>query len=797
MHRLVHFFIALKTLFLIEYYISMRKKGFLFLSLYFCIAIGVANGADRFIQNNGRGIESQSGRTLNTIKTNTTKSRSGINTINTISPKTTKTSQSGITVISRPKASTNQKRVVNRAATTTFNSSTSNFVGEYESCRDTYFTCMDQFCANVDETYRRCVCSSRLTEIKKKQSSLATASDSISGFRDLNLDVVNKSADEVRAMMSATVGEQMATNAHDRSDSAQQLDSISDVLAKRRDASSANSTGGVMDIGGDIKSIWATTDIASGADIATLTGPALYNAVHAQCIQMVKNVCPSNLLSMVTSAYGMYIENDCATLSSGLNKQKNTADATIRETGRDLNVARLENYNAHNSLSINDCIKSIRQDLTQNTACGTDYVHCLDVTGLYLNIDTGEPIYTKNFFNLDNQISLSGNILENRTNSAFVQLLNRKQMFAKNSLDKCRDLSGSIWNEFMRQAIIEIHQKQQEKTRQVKTECLGVVNQCYDDQTRQLSEFTNIDEKTFLGLRLEATEDMCREKLNTCSNLYGGGPNGLLALVDAMHDIVDQKIIAECQSSLLDFTKSICSVHSTDTTHMYPYGCRTYIPGEQRYAKIPTCNSGTIDTTTCGDYAGSLYQRLANYAMQVCVRPSVDYNNEIPTLVLQDINIVMDKIRIAMNQVLSAECETYGGTWVATPYNDTSISLQETFYTDTDANKQWGYCKTVAQEYVITLWNQCEQNPEIVKTITAQIGSSITLASVYIPNDTTPCSSDPDHEPKCGYYTGRSGSGTKYFDKDGVATKPWDIPTDTTLYWFTGDSSDYNSTCIY
>ena len=424
---------------------------------------------------------------------------------------------------------------------------------------------------------------------------------------------------------------------------------------------------------------------------------------------------------------------------------------------------------------------SVRNDITANTACGPDFVHCLDVTGLYLNIDTGAPIYSKNFFNLANQISLTGNILNNQTNHMAVNALNSKKVFAKNSLDKCRDKSGDVWDEFMRQAIIEIHQKQQEKIRDVKTECLGVVNQCYDTQTNQLKDFSNVDEKSLLGLQLETVEDFCREKLDTCSNLYGGGPNGLAELVNNMHNIVDQKIEAECQKSLQEFGTKLCTVQSIDTTHSYPYACRTYAPGDQTYAIQKSCNSSS-NASDCGDYIGSLYQTFVNYAMQVCVRPS-EYetmvsNWSIPTLVLQDINIVMDKMRISMSQELARECERFNGTWVTNPYTDTSIKLREQFYSATGANNQWGYCKEPTNKtkstYTITFDNgtSTSKTPNVVATYgekTADIPVPTQTGSIF-----------------AGYYTMPDGGGVKYYDHNGRATHEYDIESDITLYahWY-------------
>ncbi len=782
----------------------MRKKGFLFLFLLGLTASGASYAADRVASRDAgttmRGnmaANSAARATISVRQKNTPtqniKSRATTNTtprasvatqnIKSRAAKPTRTitsTRSGL--FTHP---TKQKSVTSRAATLDLNGidTTSNFGNEYNTCRDAYFTCMDQFCANMDDTYRRCICSSRISEIKQKQSTLANTSDSLAAFHDLNLDIINKSAAEVAAMTSASTGEQTLSRTNDKSASAQQLSAIGDVLSKTK--SKSLSTAGTLDAGGDIKSIWATTDLANGANIANLTGESLFNAVNAQCTQMVTAQCSSSILNMVVSAYGMYIENDCATLATNLSKQKNSANSAIRETEREMNIARLENYDAHNLLSINDCIANIRNDVTADTACGPDFIHCLDVTGLYLNIDTGEPLYTKNFYNLANQISLSGNILSNQTNHMFVNTLNKKKIYAEKTLDKCRDLSGDVWDEFMRQAIIEIHQKQQEKIRTVKNECLGVVNQCYDEQTNSLKDFSNIDDQTLLGLTMETVEDLCREKLDTCSNLYGGGTSGLAELVNAMHDIVDQRIVAECQNLLTDFGKNLCSVQSSDTLHGYPYACRVYTPGDQQYAVIPKCNAATANSSDCGnDYVDSLYQRFVHYAMQVCIRPS-EYENyaksdsdtaelAVPTSVLQDINIVMDKIRISMGTELSRECERLGGIWVSTPYTNTSIALLEQFYTETGTNKKWGYCRapnTNAETYIITFDNA---NDTTNTTFTAAVTFGKRMAPVSKPTKTN-CTF-------AGYYTGENGTGTQYYNAVGNAVRTWDIAGNTTLY---------------
>ncbi len=671
----------------------------------------------------------RSGTNKSTIQSNVSRNANTIHTTKTVNNISTRSEPENALVRTsttpRQNTTISTKNTINTSrAANISNVSTNTFGSGYNSCRDAYFTCMDQFCANTDDSYRRCVCSSRLTEIKNKEKALSEASGQVQNFKNLNIQIIDKTTNEVKAMLSASEGEESITQ--DTSNSAQQLSNISEILSTSK--KSSLSTLGSLDIAGDINQIWATTNLTSGENIANLTGESLYNAVHSQCVDLISSSCDSeSTLAMVIAAYGMYIENDCTTLSNALDKSLNSANSTIRETEREMNLARLENYNAHNSTGINDCVAKVREDITSESACGKDYVHCLDVTGLYLNKDTGAPIYSQNFFQLENQTSLSGDVLTNSTNRLIVAELEKKRLFANESLDTCRDISEEVWDEFMRQAIVEIYQGQQEKIRTVKNECLDVVNQCYDSQTKSLKDFSNIQEELLLGSRLELSEELCQEKLLACSNLYGDpDTNGLELLVNAMHEINDQKIAENCSTLLKTFMTSICAVAGNDTLHSYPYGCRAYSPGEEIYASNISCNQLSSDTeetdpainqnADCGsDYNGSLYQKAVKYAIQYCVRPSdsnaiMSGQKEIPINVLQDVNNIMDSVRVDMSISLSKECERLGGVWVDTPWLDEEDSkdpelsngdgmhdktghvLYKYFYDETGTNTSWGYC---------------------------------------------------------------------------------------------------------
>lgn len=501
--------------------------------------------------------------------------------------RTPRTTTTGTNANSRPARAATTKTARSAISLDLKSIPTNTFNTQQNECQDAYFACMDQFCALANDKYRRCICSSRLDTIKARERVLNQTADQLQDFKDLNIEAILKTPAEVKAMLTASEGELKLAKTRDNSESAKKLTAISDVLAGTR--TNALSTAGQLDIGGDIKQIWNTTDLISGASIANLTGESLYNAVHSQCAELVAERCPSQrTLDMVVSAYGMYIENDCTIILSNLNKQSTNANTAIRQTNREMNLARLENYNAHNSTAINECVAGVRDSITADTACGANYVHCLDLTGLYLNRVTGAPIYSANFYKLNDQVSLAGDVLTNPTNAKLVAELNNKKKFAEKTLETCRDIADSVWDEFLRQAITEIYQGTQSRIRQVKNECMDVVNACYDEKTNQLRDYSNIDDQMLLGDRLVLSEEMCAEKLTTCSNLYGGGANGLQLLITEMRSITDQKIAQNCLATLTDYAKKLCRAPTNDM-HDYPYGCRVYAPGDILDAQNPTC----------------------------------------------------------------------------------------------------------------------------------------------------------------------------------------------------------------
>ena len=220
----------------------MRKILSIFLGLWFCI--GIANGATRTQNAHTRtDTTATSGRqSANIQKSNSSRALTTRATANTTNQqkRTTARNTAKKTVSSRTATNARNNAFSRTAtrpnrisrATTTSGTKTKTFDDNYNTCRDTYFTCMDLFCANQNDQYRRCVCSSRLTEIQNMEKSLTQTSDGLKDFQAFNIEAIDKTANEVKSMVSASDGEK-AMKKKGKQDGTGTLANISDVLKQR------------------------------------------------------------------------------------------------------------------------------------------------------------------------------------------------------------------------------------------------------------------------------------------------------------------------------------------------------------------------------------------------------------------------------------------------------------------------------------------------------------------------------------------------------------------------------------
>lgn len=546
--------------------------------------------------------------------------------------------------------------------------------GGYAECRQAYATCMDQFCANANDTYRRCVCSARYNEFRNTENAISEALDLLAQFQDNNLTAVGLSAEEVNAMYTATEGENAIKR--DTSAAGEMLAEIDDLLSGNVSSSSGNTNNSLglltVDFTSDLGDIWgdggnSIFDSSAGVDLSTLTGEELYSEASKQCMQLIADSCENNaVLTMARSAYSIMITQDCNIYERNINSQKESLEQTVRTAEKYLREARLEEYQSHNSADVNECLENVRSAMLADVACGANYVRCLDPTGAYINATTGDPIYSPRLFQLANTITLPGvtdsgfedNILS--SNSGYDNFLESKKMFAETALDSCRDISDIVWNEFKRQAIIEIAQAQDEKIEEVKMSCVSTMAECYDTQMGALRDFDTTTAQYSGALSAAAARSMCQDQVIACASLYGNTNNckfdgngrlevgnnsssltgeaandrcGLTALLQFVDSVDTTRINEGCETALQNYATELCTPSNSE--NVYPYGC-------------------------IGLSRNDLEQTLNAFANRNCAAGGNRLTMDIDGLVDNMISDIDD----ALLGSLSEQCEEMGGYWI-------------------------------------------------------------------------------------------------------------------------------------
>ncbi|MBE6458070.1 MAG: hypothetical protein E7011_04685 [Alphaproteobacteria bacterium] len=563
-------------------------------------------------------------------------------------------------------------------ATAVFND-ISKIGGGYATCREAYATCMDQFCANANDTYRRCYCSDRFLDFRDTEYALDEAKTLLMQFEDNNLNAVDKTAAEVNAMYSATVGE--AAIKKDTSAAQSILNEIGDLLAGKKKATTTsnpyNSVGVLsLDFSADIGDIWgdATSssifDTSTGVDLTSLEGQALYQAVNKQCMQMIGAQCESKpVVDMATSAYSILITQDCNAYEKSINAKREGVKQTVRQAEKILRDARLEEYRAHNSSDVNECVAKVRTAMTSDAACGVNYKRCLDYSGAYVNQTTGEPIYSPRLFQLENLITLDGTDADVLAqNDKFNAFLNTKRMYANTALDTCRDLADIVWEEFKRTALIEIAQAQDEKIEEVKMSCVSTMSECYDTQTSALRDFDTSTAQAAGAISAYAAREMCREKVVACAALYGNNTQcqfddnghitaenskscGIVQLLEFV-DTVDTVRVAEgCATAIDNYIKDLCTPNAGDVG--FPWNCRN----------LPL---RIIDDA---DAPEKTFEGLVQkYAVDMCSDPTVDKDERVfealPVQTQNQVRKSVDDVVEQMEYLLTELCDDVGGYWM-------------------------------------------------------------------------------------------------------------------------------------
>ncbi len=525
--------------------------------------------------------------TTTTQRTPTTESRGAVQTPTTaprtVSARSTPTTRP--TVQNRPTTTTARRATTARGATasrtartprtnartaTTARATTNTagaIVTNYTKCREIFYECMDEFCANKDANLRRCACSSRSNEFNEVKKQMTDVENKMLDFNQ-RLLLVNMDAEDVNAINTATEGEDAFYSTRDTTTSKRALDDIAKKLNAKFGDTDSNIGGGLgaISLTLNVDAAFDTVDSFMGIDTTTKSGVALYNSALPICHDIAREVCTDEEISLAQSGYQMQIEQDCNTVKKAYQSQVDQARAKVFESGALLDMSRLDAYQTRNSDDLLTCKRKMLEMLTDTTVCGAKMEKCLDMTGRYIDPTTGAAFLSVNLADLDNMITRPGvNQTWTSANSSgkFITFLNDRKKYLNTATEHCENIADTVWNAFVEDALAQIKLAQTAKLEEIRQACTKLTAECLDSATDSIENFDARALSVF-GIMADKTANvMCAEVKNSCATLLNatGGETWETGVYEIATDKTYDAIISSCtqvgQNCIIQSCKSI------------------------------------------------------------------------------------------------------------------------------------------------------------------------------------------------------------------------------------------------
>jgi len=268
-------------------------------------------------------------------------------------------------------------------------------------CKAQYYSCMDGFCAVLDDNQGRCSCSADVTKFQKSEDALKQATSDLQDA-GIKIQYIAKglTKDEVTAMFQQTEAEAAMQGVTDTSQLKGDLDKIQAMIVDiKPGTSNASSDFGFsidltsllntnFDLGNgfDLNSLFGGLN-GSGTSISGQRGAELYKTASARCQSAVLTSCKNQGIdtTVITNGYDLEIDRQCTTYEKTLQDSNDQMKRLVKNANIVLQVARLGVAQAKNKYAtMPDCLNALDACMQNDFVCGADYVNCLDPTGSFI-----------------------------------------------------------------------------------------------------------------------------------------------------------------------------------------------------------------------------------------------------------------------------------------------------------------------------------------------------------------------------------------------------------------------------
>ncbi|MBO7642646.1 MAG: InlB B-repeat-containing protein [Alphaproteobacteria bacterium] len=349
-----------------------------------------------------RNVDDVNNRTVAVRSGNSTVS-GGANTarVGTSAAVVTASGKTGGGLVARgPSVSVSQNmRVVNAENVAAVKSNFESLSGLKDTCKASYYQCMDNFCNNLDENMGRCACSKSIKNYAKTEEALAAATQELQEVAQ-KIQYIGLTPTEITTLFTETEAETALGQKVDNSKIKNDLDRIKNMIVGVKSGSSSAAITENSGISLDLSNLLSFNIDSVGFDITGLfgnqtqntqsilnqRGEALYKSAAARCKSAILNDCSTYGIdaAVIVNSYDVEIDKDCMLYERKLTDENTAMLSTIRNAKTVLQKARLMVAQQKNEYDLRGCISALDSCMQDDFVCGTDYEECLDPTGKYI-----------------------------------------------------------------------------------------------------------------------------------------------------------------------------------------------------------------------------------------------------------------------------------------------------------------------------------------------------------------------------------------------------------------------------
>lgn len=475
-----------------------------------------------------------------------------------------------------------------------------------KSCQEQYNDCMDQFCAVIDSNQKRCSCSANLSKYTKVEDAVKNANTQLNEVAQ-RIRYVGLSADEIRAIMSATEAEEALSGTVDTTETRNMLEQIEALIKDPKSSTSYSSdtyTGLDMDLdfSSDVTDLFSLDFLSNNTgSFSNLRGTELYNAAKKRCNTVLTQCKEVGATSQqITGNYDLAIDKDCIAYEQGLTKMNETLVSNVRSANRMLQKARLAVLQNKNQYDAKGCIGALDACMTDDMVCGDNYVKCLDPTKVYID-ENGKVVLGQDITNITEFMAEYNNAGINNEflKSSYGMSINTEKCKVKPTdktpvgnngaciagylmhkigtgqkvtdeglcravLDKCQaytyDKNGNYmaYNDivvnYVQRALVNIRAAQQQVISDYASSCMLDIATCYNQQVTQVNAWSS---SASIGSVYNVMRGACRNVALTCAyavfaedeNSCRPGNDGVNKCIESISEMFYQSLLCPDNST--------------------------------------------------------------------------------------------------------------------------------------------------------------------------------------------------------------------------------------------------------